>query len=100
MEGRKVFSEAVRTMIASLHRVCDQKGLNIDQLDLIVPHQANRRILDAAFHALGIEEDVPRVQPLLKHRDWKMRAAAYEALGRMRAVDIPPAIADHIEVAP
>lgn len=47
MQGRKVFSEAVRTMVASLNRACKLRGLNVAQLDLIVPHQANQRILDA-----------------------------------------------------
>jgi len=47
MQGRRVFHEAVRTMITSLTRVCSQQQLSMDQLDLIVPHQANQRILDA-----------------------------------------------------
>jgi 2-oxoisovalerate dehydrogenase E1 component len=47
MQGRKVFSEAVRTMIASLSRVCQGQGLGVEQLNLIVPHQANQRIIDA-----------------------------------------------------
>ncbi|MCA9169675.1 MAG: hypothetical protein KDB23_18505 [Planctomycetales bacterium] len=47
MQGRKVFSEAVRTMVSSLNRACQLRGMNVDQLDLIVPHQANQRILDA-----------------------------------------------------
>jgi len=34
-------------MITSLTRVCSQQQLSMDQLDLIVPHQANQRILDA-----------------------------------------------------
>jgi 2-oxoisovalerate dehydrogenase E1 component len=47
MQGKKVFSEAVRSMVASLNRACQLRGLQVDQLDLIVPHQANQRILDA-----------------------------------------------------
>ena len=47
MQGRKVFSEAVRTMIASLSRVCQGQGLGVEQLNMIVPHQANQRIIDA-----------------------------------------------------
>ncbi|QDV67518.1 2-oxoisovalerate dehydrogenase subunit beta [Rosistilla carotiformis] len=47
MKGRKVFAEAVRAMIGSLTRVCDQQGYGVDNLDLIVPHQANQRIIDA-----------------------------------------------------
>ncbi|MEZ6088954.1 MAG: beta-ketoacyl-ACP synthase 3 [Pirellulaceae bacterium] len=47
MKGRKVFAEAVRAMIGSLTRVCDHQGFGVDDLDLIVPHQANQRIIDA-----------------------------------------------------
>lgn len=47
MQGKKVFAEAVRSMVASLNRACQLRGLQVDQLDLIVPHQANQRILDA-----------------------------------------------------
>lgn len=62
MQGRKVFTEAVRTMIASLNRACQQSGIQIDQLDLIVPHQANQRILDAIQHRI-----VPRVYSNIRH---------------------------------
>ncbi len=47
MQGRKVFSEAVRSMIASLNQVCQLEGIAMDDLSMIVPHQANQRILDA-----------------------------------------------------
>ncbi len=54
MKGRKVFSEAVRSMIASLNHACQQQNLTVDDLKLIVPHQANQRILDAIQHRLGM----------------------------------------------
>lgn len=47
MTGKTVFREAVRAMMASLNRVCRQEELAIDDLDLVAPHQANQRILDA-----------------------------------------------------
>lgn len=47
MQGRKVFSEAVRAMIASLNQVCQHEGVAMNDLNMIVPHQANQRILDA-----------------------------------------------------
>jgi 2-oxoisovalerate dehydrogenase E1 component len=47
MQGRKVFSEAVRSMIASLNQVCRHEAIEMNDLDMIVPHQANQRILDA-----------------------------------------------------
>jgi 2-oxoisovalerate dehydrogenase E1 component len=47
MKGRKVFSEAVRMMVTSLNRTCDRAGIGMDDLKLVIPHQANQRILDA-----------------------------------------------------
>jgi 2-oxoisovalerate dehydrogenase E1 component len=47
MNGRKVFSEAVRSMIAMLNQACTDAGIQSDDLDLIIPHQANQRIIDA-----------------------------------------------------
>ncbi len=52
MQGKKVFSEAVRSMIASLNRVCRREGVGVNDLDMIVPHQANQRILDAIQHRI------------------------------------------------
>lgn len=47
MKGRRVFSEAVRSMTASLNRVCSREGVDVGALKMIVPHQANQRIIDA-----------------------------------------------------
>lgn len=55
MKGGKVFAEAVRRMVTSLNSVCQREKLLIDQLDLVVPHQANQRIIDAIQHRIGIE---------------------------------------------
>ncbi|MBP88930.1 MAG: transketolase [Planctomycetaceae bacterium] len=55
MQGRKVFSEAVRSMIASLNRVCHREGVGINDLNMIVPHQANQRILDAIQSRVGAD---------------------------------------------
>jgi 2-oxoisovalerate dehydrogenase E1 component len=52
MKGQRVFAEAVRSMIASLNRVCQQQQLTVENLDLVVPHQANQRILDAIQHRI------------------------------------------------
>ncbi len=53
MKGRKIFHEAVRAMIASLNRVCQREGIGVNDLSLIVPHQANQRILDAIQSRVG-----------------------------------------------
>ncbi|MFO7903098.1 MAG: beta-ketoacyl-ACP synthase 3 [Pirellulaceae bacterium] len=55
MKGSKVFSEAVRTMVTSLNSVCQREQLAIDDLNLVVPHQANQRIIDAIQHRVGID---------------------------------------------
>jgi 2-oxoisovalerate dehydrogenase E1 component len=55
MKGRKVFSEAVRSMVASLNRVCQREGIQVCDLKMVVPHQANQRIIDAIQSRIGIE---------------------------------------------
>jgi 3-oxoacyl-[acyl-carrier-protein] synthase-3 len=52
MDGRRVFVEAVRQMPAVLLQACAEAALTPDQLDLIVPHQANARIIEAIRHRL------------------------------------------------
>lgn len=54
MKGRKVFSEAVRTMVASLNRVCQREGIRVDDLKMVVPHQANQRIIDAIQSRINV----------------------------------------------
>ncbi len=53
MQGRRVFSEAVRSMMTSLNQVCQHEGMSVDELSMIVPHQANQRILDAIQSRVG-----------------------------------------------
>jgi 2-oxoisovalerate dehydrogenase E1 component len=55
MKGGKVFTEAVRRMVGSLNRVCEREQLSVNDLDLVVPHQANQRIIDAVQHRVGID---------------------------------------------
>jgi 2-oxoisovalerate dehydrogenase E1 component len=47
MEGLTVFKLAVRKMIDMLAEACETRGISIEQLDKIVPHQANERIIEA-----------------------------------------------------
>ena len=54
MKGRKVFSEAVRSMVASLNRVCDREHIPLGDLKLVIPHQANQRIIDAIQERIGV----------------------------------------------
>jgi 2-oxoisovalerate dehydrogenase E1 component len=54
MKGNKVFTEAVRRMVTSLNRVCERENLTVQDLRLVVPHQANQRIIDAIQHRIGV----------------------------------------------
>jgi len=55
MDGRAVFKWAIRILDETIRAVIDSAGLSIDDLDLIVLHQANIRILDAAAEQLGMD---------------------------------------------
>jgi 3-oxoacyl-[acyl-carrier-protein] synthase III len=55
MEGRSVFKWAVRVIDRSVRDVLDFAKLTPDQIDLVVLHQANIRILDAAVEELDID---------------------------------------------
>ena len=57
MNGREVFRHAIQTLTAASQRVLDAAGLTIEDVDWLVPHQANRRILDGVAKRLGIGED-------------------------------------------
>jgi 2-oxoisovalerate dehydrogenase E1 component len=55
MKGKKVFSEAVRLMVASLNRICAREKIRVQDLSMVVPHQANQRIIDAIQHRIGVQ---------------------------------------------
>jgi 3-oxoacyl-[acyl-carrier-protein] synthase-3 len=55
MNGREVFKFATRVMEESVVRLLDHLDLSVDDIDLLVPHQANQRIIDHAVGRLGIE---------------------------------------------
>lgn len=57
MNGREVFKFAVRTMGESALRVIEKAGLQKEDVDYLVPHQANIRIIDAARTRLGLPEE-------------------------------------------
>jgi 3-oxoacyl-[acyl-carrier-protein] synthase-3 len=54
MEGREVFRRAVRVVVESSTRTLAKAGATVDDVDWFVPHQANRRIIDAAARRLGV----------------------------------------------
>jgi 3-oxoacyl-[acyl-carrier-protein] synthase-3 len=57
MNGREVFKFATRVMVSSAEKVLAECGKTIDDVDVYVPHQANKRIIDYAAGKLGIPEE-------------------------------------------
>jgi len=56
MQGREVFKHAVGMITDVIEAAYAATGLNSDDIDWFVPHQANRRIIDASARKLGIED--------------------------------------------
>ena len=54
MEGREVFRRAVRIMVDSATKSMTAAGVTADDIALVVPHQANIRIIGAAMERLGL----------------------------------------------
>ncbi len=54
MNGREVFRFATRVMVSSAEAILEECGRTIDEVDVYVPHQANKRIIDYAIGKLGI----------------------------------------------
>jgi 3-oxoacyl-[acyl-carrier-protein] synthase III len=57
MDGKEVFRRAVRIMVDSGQKAMAHAGVTADDLAIVVPHQANIRIIEAACQRLGIPMD-------------------------------------------
>ena len=57
MDGKEVFRRAVRIMVDSAQKSLAIAGVGPDDIALVVPHQANTRIIDAACDRLGIPSE-------------------------------------------
>lgn len=57
MKGREIFKHAVRTMTQCCQEALEANQMTIDQVDWMIPHQANLRILDAVAHYFGIPSE-------------------------------------------
>ena len=55
MEGNRVFRHAVTNLAAVVNEILDATGLTSADLDWVVPHQANKRILDSTADKLAID---------------------------------------------
>lgn len=57
MDGQSVFKFAVRVLADIAEEVCQIAGLNTAEIDWLIPHQANIRIIEATGKKLGIERN-------------------------------------------
>ena len=57
MEGKEVFRHAVQNLAETVRHTFQETGLSGADIDWFVPHQANRRIIDATADKLGIRHD-------------------------------------------
>jgi len=57
MNGKEVFKIAVRSMEEISRQALDEGGVSVDQVALVIPHQANKRIIVALAERLGVSMD-------------------------------------------
>jgi 3-oxoacyl-[acyl-carrier-protein] synthase-3 len=54
MKGKELFKVAVRSMSESLQQALEESGIAPSDLEIVIPHQANLRIIDAVRERLGM----------------------------------------------
>ena len=80
MQGREIYKHAVRSMTSISNEILKRQGLSIDDVDVLLPHQANMRIIEAVGKKLGI----------LREKVF----ANVDKYGNTSAASIPIALAD------
>jgi 3-oxoacyl-[acyl-carrier-protein] synthase-3 len=83
MDGKEVFRRAVRAIVLTVTNALRRAGVSADDISLVVPHQANVRIIDAACQRLNIPVD--------------KTANVLEWTGNTSAASIPIALVDSVE---
>ncbi|MDA4848810.1 beta-ketoacyl-ACP synthase III [Hoeflea poritis] len=83
MQGREVFKHAVGMITDVIESVFDATGMTAEDIDWFVPHQANKRIIDASARKLGIDPEKVVI--------------TVERYGNTSAASIPLALVDAIE---
>ncbi len=83
MEGKEVFRRAVRIMVDSAEKSMLHAGVSPDDVTLVVPHQANIRIIQAACDRLGIPVE--------------RAAVVIDRTGNTSSASIPLALADALD---
>ena len=82
-DGREIFRRAVRGMAGETRKVLGQTGLAREDIDLIIPHQANLRIIESLAQHLGADMDRVMVN--------------IDRYGNTSAATIPVALAEALE---
>ena len=82
-DGREIFRRAVKGMTRSGLSVLSHAGYTIDDVQLMIPHQANRRIIEAAGNKLGIDPGRVYIN--------------VDRFGNTSAASIPIALAEAVE---
>jgi 3-oxoacyl-[acyl-carrier-protein] synthase-3 len=83
MNGREVFREATRLMVTSAEELLAECGATVDDVDLYVPHQANKRIVDHVAKQLALPQEKV--------------FSNIERYGNTSAASIPLGLADALE---
>ena len=84
MNGGEVFKFATRVIGESIQQALAQAGLTIADVNLIIPHQANARIIQSAARALKVEQD--------------LFMSNLERYGNTSAASIPIALCEAVEL--
>jgi len=82
-DGRRVFKWAVSSVVTGINQILASASMSMDQVDWLVPHSANARILDFVSDKLGF----PRERVLSSHEYFANTASASIALAFSDAVD-------------
>ncbi|MFN4244865.1 MAG: beta-ketoacyl-ACP synthase III [Brevinematia bacterium] len=93
MNGRETFKMAVRMMTESVEKVIEKSGIKKDDIKLVIPHQANIRIIDSIAEYLGVKREEKIFVNLDKYGNTSAASipiAFHEALsqGRIKRGDI------------
>ncbi len=83
MDGREVFRRAVRVMVQSANAAMARAGVTASDISLVVPHQANIRIINSAWDKLGFDRD--------------QTALVLQSTGNTSAASIPLAMAEALD---
>ncbi|MBC7768627.1 MAG: ketoacyl-ACP synthase III [Phycisphaerales bacterium] len=82
-DGQEIFKRAVQGMVQASQAVMKKCGVTPDQIDLVVPHQANLRIIEAVVSRSGVPMDKVML--------------TVERYGNMSAATVPVALAEALE---